>query len=347
MTNEDGGQSPEVPELDGEVGRELRKARETKGLSVAEVAEHQHLRPSIIDAIEEGRYAQIGSELFLKGYVRAYAEQLGLDASDLIARLDHELEPIRVKAVEAQRTNPLENIAQKKRRKRRIARWVLLILVLAAAAFLASRFVPLGALLGSDSASDKGSVAESTQAAPADESATDTAEVSVETDTAEFESDGVLSPAADEPEAPFGPADSGSDTAGEPDSEPLTEDVADNTSSDQTIESPVGSATESSLAPVGEPESAPADEVSPAVTGAAVLTASFSADCWVSVKNGEGLTVVSVLKREGDTLRYEGPAPFGIVLGAADAASLNFNGEAVDLSRYPASNNRVSLTLGN
>lgn len=344
MTNEDGGQSAEVPELAGDVGRELRKAREAKGLSVTQAAEHQHLRSSIIDAIEEGRYGQIGSELFLKGYVRAYAEQLGLDASDLIARLDNELEPLRAKAVEAQKTNPLENIAQKKRRKRRIARWVLLILVLAAAAFLAARFVPLDRFLGPAPASDSGMAPEpdsTQQASPAEGVASDAPElpqtVESENEAAVFESDGMLSSAADEVNTQVSSAGSGNDAAVEPDSDPAPEQAADNLSLSQNDEQSVG-----------EPEESTAvDAASSVAAGTASLTADFSADCWVSVENGEGRTVVSVLKRDGDSLSYEGPAPFRIILGAADAASLNFNGETVDLSRYPAPGNRVSLTLGN
>lgn len=350
MTNEDGGQSSEVPELAGDVGRELREAREAKGLSVAEVAEHQHLRPSIIDAIEEGRYSQIGSELFLKGYVRAYAEQLGLDGSDLINRLDHELEPIRVKAVEAQKSNPLENIAQKKRRKRRIARWVLLVVVLAAAAFLASRFVPLGTLLGDDSASESGEAPQSLQSAPAEDSESDmmdTAEPSAESDTSEFESDGILTSAADEESDMSFDASDASVEAGESESDSFESSAAESALNEPADESPVDAAVAPPSTASDEQASVPENAESPATAGASVITASFSADCWVSVKNGEGRTVVSVLKRDGDTLRYEGPAPFTVVLGAADAVSLNFNSEAVDLSRYPTSNNRVSLTLGN
>ena len=76
------------PAMKEPVGRQLQKAREKTGLSTGDVAAAQHLRPSVIQAIESGDYSQIDSELFLKGYVRAYAKQVGLDADAVIADLD-------------------------------------------------------------------------------------------------------------------------------------------------------------------------------------------------------------------------------------------------------------------
>src|SRR5690554_3881501 len=88
------------PEPQATAGERLRKAREAAGLTVAEVAERQHLRPAVIKAIESGDYRQIDSELFLKGYVRTYAGQVGLDPDSVIRQLDRELEPIRARSEE-------------------------------------------------------------------------------------------------------------------------------------------------------------------------------------------------------------------------------------------------------
>ena len=66
------------------VGQQLRRAREKAGLSLAAVADQQHLRVSVIQAIESGDYSKIDTELFLKGYVRAYARQVGLDGCSVL-----------------------------------------------------------------------------------------------------------------------------------------------------------------------------------------------------------------------------------------------------------------------
>ncbi|MCW8868801.1 MAG: helix-turn-helix domain-containing protein, partial [Marinobacter sp.] len=112
------------------VGRQLQKAREKTGLSTGDVAAAQHLRPSVIQAIESGDYSQIDSELFLKGYVRAYAKQVGLDADAVIADLDQELEPIRQQREQEQEANPLVDIERRRRRKRQLAKALFFLVVL-------------------------------------------------------------------------------------------------------------------------------------------------------------------------------------------------------------------------
>jgi cytoskeleton protein RodZ len=91
-------------------GKQLRRAREKLGLSLKDVANAQHLRVSIIQSIEDAEYDQIDSELFLKGYVRAYAKQVGADADELIQTLNVELEPIRREREQLEQENPLVDI---------------------------------------------------------------------------------------------------------------------------------------------------------------------------------------------------------------------------------------------
>lgn len=88
------------------VGELLRQGRERLGLSVSAIADEQHLRPSVIQAIENGDYSKIDSELFLKGYVRAYARQVGLDADAVIADLNRELEPARQQREQEHQASP-------------------------------------------------------------------------------------------------------------------------------------------------------------------------------------------------------------------------------------------------
>ena len=107
MDSDDAQQPSGLSEPTGQL---LKRAREQKGLSVSAVADAQHLRPAIIQAIEDGHYEQIDSELFLKGYVRTYARQVDLDPDAVIATLDEELEPLRQQKVQAEEANPLIDI---------------------------------------------------------------------------------------------------------------------------------------------------------------------------------------------------------------------------------------------
>ncbi|MGB2110045.1 MAG: helix-turn-helix domain-containing protein, partial [Marinobacter vinifirmus] len=123
------------------VGQQLRRAREKAGLSLAAVADQQHLRVSVIQAIESGDYSKIDTELFLKGYVRAYARQVGLDADSIIRDLDTELEPRRQEREQALQANPLVNIERRRRQKRRAAKLILVLLAAALIGFLAFTYL--------------------------------------------------------------------------------------------------------------------------------------------------------------------------------------------------------------
>src|SRR5690554_6512667 len=123
------------------VGQQLRRAREKAGLSLAAVADQQHLRVSVIQAIESGDYSKIDTELFLKGYVRAYARQVGLDADSIIRDLDTELEPRRQEREQALQANPLVNIERRRRQKRRAAKLILVLVAAALIGFLAFTYL--------------------------------------------------------------------------------------------------------------------------------------------------------------------------------------------------------------
>jgi len=123
------------------VGQQLKQAREKQGLSVSQVADAQHLRSCIIQAIENADYGQIDSELFLKGYVRAYAKQVGLDGDAIILELNRELEPARLQKERELEANPLVDIERRRRKKRRVAKLLLLVAAIVIIGALVVMFV--------------------------------------------------------------------------------------------------------------------------------------------------------------------------------------------------------------
>ncbi|KOO58498.1 hypothetical protein WH43_09610 [Rheinheimera sp. KL1] len=75
------------------------------------------------------------------------------------------------------------------------------------------------------------------------------------------------------------------------------------------------------------------------------INLSLSAECWVDVVDATGKRLVFGSRQAGEQLNLRGVAPIKVLLGNAAAATLNFNGEAIDLSGYPTG--RVArLTLG-
>lgn len=69
-------------------GLALKAARERMGVRPADVAASLHLEESVIRAMEEGREDELPARVYVRGYIRAYANLLGLDADQLAAQFD-------------------------------------------------------------------------------------------------------------------------------------------------------------------------------------------------------------------------------------------------------------------
>ena len=341
-------------------GKRLRQAREVAGLSVAEVAAKQHLRPAVISAIESGDYRSIDSELFLKGYVRAYATHVGIDPDSVIRQLDQELEPLREEQKAKVEASPLVTIERRKRRKQRIAKIVVVLVALAIAFYLGSLY-----LAGREAPTDP--VTGDVSPAEADDGAATEAATATQAD------DGSPAVTAQEPslvtreEAP----DAGAEMVVEADGEPVTEAPASSdadSAADQpaAIEAQPSSEAAGNRAPVadGTPAGAasaeaPVQEADTVATaplqqtqqpesagGDGRLVVEFTADCWVEVQNSAGRTLVAQLYRPGETLDLTGDGPLRVVIGAVSAvSSIRYGGEPVDLSERRTRNDRVVLNL--
>jgi hypothetical protein len=70
------------------VGETLAEARFRAGLTVEELSELTRIRGTVIRSIEQDDYAACGGDLYVRGYVRAIAGAVGLDAQPLIHEYD-------------------------------------------------------------------------------------------------------------------------------------------------------------------------------------------------------------------------------------------------------------------
>jgi cytoskeletal protein RodZ len=62
-----------------DIGAQLRSAREALGVSLALISQKTRVQPRIIDAIEHNDLASIPPRPFGRGFIRAYAREVGLD----------------------------------------------------------------------------------------------------------------------------------------------------------------------------------------------------------------------------------------------------------------------------
>jgi len=70
------------------VGQALTEARAQAGLTVEELSERTRIRSTVIRSIEQDDYEACGGDLYVRGYVRAIAGAVGIDAQPLIREFD-------------------------------------------------------------------------------------------------------------------------------------------------------------------------------------------------------------------------------------------------------------------
>ena len=69
-----------------EIGQLLRQTREAKELSLADVEEQTRIRQRYLSALESGDWDEMPNPVAARGFLRTYADFLGLDAEDLVAQ---------------------------------------------------------------------------------------------------------------------------------------------------------------------------------------------------------------------------------------------------------------------
>src|SRR4026208_1475512 len=62
-----------------EIGNSLREARLRQGFDLARVEDDTKIRAKYLQALEDERFEVLPSETYVKGFLRTYAEYLGLD----------------------------------------------------------------------------------------------------------------------------------------------------------------------------------------------------------------------------------------------------------------------------
>ncbi len=71
------------------LGKILREAREEKGWTVSDVAESTRIMPTIVEDLENENFKRIAAPIYGRGFIKLYAEQLGIDPAPLLADYAH------------------------------------------------------------------------------------------------------------------------------------------------------------------------------------------------------------------------------------------------------------------
>jgi cytoskeleton protein RodZ len=279
-------------------GQLLRNAREQLGWTREQVASRIHLRLTLISEIEADSYDKHTSHTFIRGYLRAYAKLVGIPEETILAAYDK------------LGLTPPDNIDMQSfsRRSRqqandsrlKVVTW-LVILVLIALSIAWWWQSTARRTAGDD-------------ALAATEMGTTGNMPSANSVTAIDVADPVLPVASEAVAIAVDPVVSDA-VALEP----------------AVVEVSAAVTTEASAAVATV---APADEASTEPGKLPQLKMSFTADCWLDVKDANGKTLFSGLKKANDVLVLEGPEPLKFIVGAPMAVNLEYQGKSFDMSRY-------------
>lgn len=277
-------------------GQLLRNAREQLGWTREQVASRIHLRLTLIAAIEADTYDKHTSHTFIRGYLRAYAKLVGIPEETILAAYDK------------LGLTPPDNIDMQSfsRRSRqqandsrlKVMTWLVILVLIGL------------------------SVAwwwQSTARRSAGEEALAATEIS---STESTPSAAVPSEVDVDVAAPVLPAASEAVSTA-----PVVSDAA----AAVVAEPSAAVSTDASAAVATE---SPAQDEAAEPAKAPQLKMSFTADCWLDVKDANGKTLFSGLKKANDELVLEGPEPLKFIIGAPMAVNLEYQGKSFDMSRY-------------
>ena len=116
-----------------EPGQSLRAERIRQGLTLKSVSEKTRVSVSVLQYLEEGEYAKIGTPLLVRSFIRAYGVALGMNPEPLLDARTAEIQSCDMQPTGIRNYRRLSAANQAKRKRR-----VILLLVLAAVMVIAA-----------------------------------------------------------------------------------------------------------------------------------------------------------------------------------------------------------------
>ena len=310
-------------------GALLKNEREKRNISREEVAATLRLNVSTVIALEEANLDKLPPATFVYGYVRSFGRLVGID-EEIIDNLDlSELDPgERVKPTfRKKRESDIRSLPM------RMTTWAIItLLVVLFATWVKTNYFssaeyptsPIGDLS-----------TESTQRVNPSPSSIQP-HTEMETDSPEDITD-----SAKESENSIYEETSHSDNAivvedsvstSELSTDELTVDESSMTEGGQVTPVEDETPTEQSL--VEETTTDIASTTEETIAGTSRLQINFSAECWTVVRDANGKRHLFGIYKEGEEKIVDGPAPFSVLLGVAQAASVSFNDTPFDHTPY-------------
>ena len=287
------------------LGELLREAREKSGRALATIAQDLKIRPEVLASIESSETRHIPL-VYLKGYIRSYAQYLGIPSASVEQRMPS-----------AQGADPVVQTIFKERPPRHLGdRWI-----------KASSYVLASAVVIALVWQFTNEAVRFSQGDPLLRPAQTGGERSVSPKETAGYSDSELE---SQTEIPAG--------------KHLRASIASMNMPDEQSSAGRSQVAEGAWAAIGNRDTVPASQEVVQPTRKAIEIIS-SADSWVEIVDRNGEKIEMDLLRAGNRRSYDGKAPFHLLLGRASSVEVFHNGEKVDLSPYTRGN-VARLTLG-
>ena len=299
------------------LGAYLKRLRNEKNISVAEVAAKMYLQPQVIEALEQDDHENLPGQLYIYGYLQHYAKILDAPADQILSMYKKDTSDPREQGTESP-THRKPDTKEPKKWLYAIIYLALFILVLLSFALWRSKYAqePVEATGGMD---QPVTVVEDTDTPPDQARSTETEGTEQET----YAADIPVPETAQEPET--------------------TPEPVDESQTNQTQQPETPTTTTES-----EPGTAPTYEEKTITAGIGPDTVRLvlSIDCWIEIFDADNEKVFYDLARVGQTLVLSGTAPFSVLLGNADAATVEFNNTPFDITPHVTGIGIARFVLG-
>ena len=310
-------------------GEVLREERLRQNLGEKDVADKLHITIHYLKAIESNSYEKLPGAIFVKGYIKSYAELLKLDSNRLlelyVEHTNRQLEKEKEKT-----------LIQVKRRRDRNRPWVIVSVI----GFIGG-FTGLWAYNNFLPANDPVVIAPAiSEPAPAEAPSASSSE-NTPVQSPINEQAAILIPLTENSGIAAGVQELSNDAVDTTSDDliaaltALADDAREDETSLEPLVPPLGEVTE------------PSDRVIEIfAAGSDVLRIAFSGESWVEVNDEGQNQIYRDIRGAGDILEITGSAPFYILLGDAPFTNLTFNGTEIDVSDDIRIDNSARLTVG-
>lgn len=316
-------------------GEMLRHGRMALELTREEVADALNLRPAVIQGLEDDQYGEVPVAIYRRGYLRSYANLLGLDPEPVLAayrarNADEAAEP---------KAQPLHL----HKRPSNIGTWLFRLVTLAVIVGLAGLTLMWWQSRGGNQPPDPGT-SEPVAVDSRDGTITidDNTSAASQGDTGTPADNSADVPVADDDPSSVAPttraaADAASERADD-----------DDANLQAAAETPAATAQDAAEGRGGADADAAAQE--PAEDAAQVdsnrLHLVFNEQSWTEIIDANDKKILVGLQQPGTEASVEGEPPFRMTIGNATGVEMTWRGETENVSGRAKANNVARFTLG-